>query len=415
MSLHELNEYLKRNKIDHFISPEERKHVFDYVKADHHGQVGVRDLLRKTEEQEFRDDDHAENMFKVRNFLKEHVEKLREERSRKEHRDPDLEHRKKKKAIPGEKSLIKKALGQRTFDLDVDHDELHETIEHLHHHEKPKDVEEKKYLRFLRHSNLNLAIIPFYDMRHEELEHLKARAARVDRSFEDPEVFGKLTELSKTRWASSLSTTNETDPETMHRKQEAIFEGRATMASRMHLSQSLPNFPTAVRPSPLAQLSDTGGGGAAPAAADSPALTLQTSASEAMLQHQPRSGGRGLAPISPTLGRSARSLPSLHEPSTAASSPLSMSSSAAAGRKVKPRNLLPRSEGVNIDDFSASNSHYIGEMSLDEKNPSLHTTALKLKKEVFDDHDQSTASDFYTQVLDEASSAGKLKDPSKVI
>jgi hypothetical protein len=410
LTIHELNEYLKRNKIDHFIGPEERKNIFDYVRTDHNGQVGVRELLRKTEEQEFRDDDHAENMSKVRNFLKEHVEKLRHERGQRAHRDPDLEHRKKKKGVQDEKFLIKQALGQKTFDLDVDHDELHETIEHLHHHEKPKDVEQKKFLRFLRHSNLNLATIPFYDMRHEDLEHLKARAARIDRAYEDPAVFGRMMDLAQTRWQSSLATTNDTDAVTMRRKQEAILEGRATMESRMHLSKSLPSF--SVRPSPLTQLAQTGCGDNGQPTNASAAPTLQSSASEGSFSPpRPRSSGRGLAPLSPTLSRSARSLPSLHESSTAASSPMSLST---AARKAKPRNLLHKSEGVSADEISASNSNLIGMLAADEKNPSLHTTSLKLKKEVFHDHEQSTASDFYTQILDETSSLGKIKDPSKV-
>jgi hypothetical protein len=101
--------------------------------------------------------------------------------------------------------------------------------------------------------------------------------------------------------------------------------------------------------------------------------------------------------------------------SNSAASPVSYSSGAqGAARKVKPRNLLPNSEGIAADEISASNSYSIGTVDTDEKNPIRHTQALKLKQEIFADQEQSQESDFYTQILDETSSMGKIKDPSKV-
>lgn len=410
---------MKRNKINHHVSKEERRLIFDFVNKEHKGTVGIRDLLQKTEEQEFRDDDHAENMFKIRDFLKNHLEKLRAEKEAKAHRDPDLEHRKKGKAVAGEKDLIKQAIGQKTFDIEVDHDELHEAIEHLYT-KVPTDIQHKKFARFLRHSNLNLSTVPFYDMRHEELDLLKARAARVDRDFESPAVIGRLDELSKTRWKSSLATTNETDPETMAMKQTAIVEGR------MNMSRSLPNLH--VRPSPLA--SSTAGDNQH----ETSALSVNTSADRALAPSAsvPSMGtnvGGGssssrAAPLSPVLVRTGRSQQSASQSlASTSSSPVSMGvySSTSASRIIEPlplssrkppRNLLENNQG---DEISSASTDFIGSTTGDEKNPKRYTTALKLKEDLFYEKGQARESDFYTQIVDESASMGKLKDPSKVM
>jgi hypothetical protein len=109
-------------------------------------------------------------------------------------------------------------------------------------------------------------------------------------------------------------------------------------------------------------------------------------------------------------------MPSLHEPASA-TSPVSLANSSFSNtRKVmpKPRNLLHNSEGVNADEVSASNSNYIGTVDSDEKNPIRHTNALKLKKEIFVEQEQSQQSDFYAQIVSDSPSMGKVKDASKV-
>lgn len=428
ISLYELDEYMKRNKINHHVSKEERRLIFDFVDGNHKGEVSIRDLLQKTEQQEFKDNNHAESMFKIRDFLKNHLEKLRAEKEAyaKAHRDPDLEHRKKAKAVAGEKHLIKQAIGQKTFDLDVDHDELHEAIEHFYT-KAPTDVQEKKFARFLRHSNLNLSIVPFYDMRHEELDLLKGRAARIDRQFGDPATIGRLDELSKTRWKSSLATTNETDPETMAMKQTAIVEGR------MNLSRSLPNLH--VRPSPLAvSTSDDdhlGSNGTSAGPSSVPvSRSLAPSASVPSINssytNYSSRGGEALSPIVVRTGRSQQSLQST------TSSPISHGAySSTAGsriidphfqevgplssskRRQQPRNLAEINPGDEIS--SSVSTDYIGSSAADEKNPKRYTTALKLKEDLFYERGQAKDSDFYTQIVDESASMGKMKDPSKVM
>jgi len=402
ISLQELNEYMKRNKIDQHISKDERKKIFDFVDPHHKGEIVIRDLLQKTEKQEFQDSDHTENMFKIREFLRSHLDKLRVEKEAKLHRDPDLEHRKKGKAVPKEKHLIKTAIGQKTFDLDVDHDELHEVIEHLHT-KVPTEIEERKFARFLRHSNLNLAIIPFYDMRHEDLEHLKARAARIDRTFTEPDgALEKLGELEKTRWRSSLATTNEQDPLTMSVKYDTIMDGR------MQLSRSMSHLPIGVRPSPLS-VSTSG-----PLTSSKSAAALPT-ASPAM--------GSGRAPLqlSPVNPRSARSLQtydsSYQQASVSTNTYTPNESSYTLGsesRKLrpKPRDLTPSQK--SLDEVSVANTDYIGSVASEERNPKRYTTALKLKEDLFHEQEQSQESDFYTQIVSE-NSVGKMKDPSKVM
>lgn len=417
--MHELNMYLKRNKIDQHLSQEERQSIFDYVHKGHEGKVNVREFLQKAEEQEFKDADHAENMFKIRNFLKDHLEKLRIEKEEKLHSDPDLEKRKKNKGIDNEKALIRQAIGQKTFDIEVDHDELHDAIENLHFHNKTTEAEHNKYIRFLRHSNLNLSIIPFYDMRHDNLENLKARAVRIDRAYENPEIIDKYLSLSETRWQSSLATTNDIDEKTLLKKKERIHE------SRMALSRSLPNL--SVRPSPLSVLTKS--------------VDLENQQNDLNTVLNSNNNKNNLVPLSPELTKSARSLSSLHtnnttnnnannanNSSTAASSPnnnninnnstySTFSSSKydeynQNNEKInkKSRNLLPNSSGIDIDDISTSNTTI--NHKVNEKTPMRYTTALKLKKDLF--YEQSQDSDFYTQIVDDSTSMGKMKDPSKV-
>ena len=412
ISLQELSEYLHRNKIHQHISSDERKKIFDFVDPHNKGEIVVRDLLQKTEKQEFQDSDHTENMFKIREFLRDHLEKLRVEKEAKAHRDPDLENRKKGKAIPKEKHLFKTAIGQKTFDLDVDHDELHEAIERLRS-KVPTEREERKFARFLRHSNLNLAIIPFYDMRHEELDHLKARAARIDRTFGEKDgPLDKFEELSKTRWRSSLATTNDQDPETMALKRDTIMEGR------MNLSRSMPNLTHVVRPSPLSVSTNGPLGGAS----SKSAASLAPSAGESVMSPSPSmptlssAGHTGRAPaqLSPVnVARSARSQQtydsSTYKYNPNGSSYTSISATDARRVRPKPRDLT---HSARNEDGSVSNTDLIGSVASEDRSSKHYTTALKLKEEIFNDNDQSQDSDFYTQIVTE-NSVGKMKDPSK--
>jgi hypothetical protein len=452
ISLYELGEYLKRNHIDHHVSHEERKKIFDSVDPNHKGSVPVRELLRTTEQQEFKDDTHAENMLKVRNFLRNHLDVLRQRRQDRVPRDPDLEERKKTKAVEREKDKIKTAIGQKTFDIDVDHDELHDALEALAS-TKHETAEDKKFARFLRHANLNLAVIPFYDMRHEELDHLKGRAARIDRQFYDPEAIHKLTDLTKTRWMSSLATTNDTDPETMALKREVIDESRQRLERTLAKTLSQSHSSLNVRPSPLSLAS-----GSSPAKLDPlPTAARAAAASSSMSHRDGDNGGGGGGVGGMKLSASMGALPSMRnnnnnnnnnnnkESTTAAgagaggmksarsTASLALSNTGGGGGgggvgvggnitgaslSGRPRNLLLNSEGVSADDVSATNStDYIGSTTASDMQRQLqahyNNKTAKRKEEVFFEPERTNESDFYTQIFDESSSNLKLKDPSK--
>lgn len=256
LSMEELGVYLKRNNVEKFLTQEDRNCIFELVDPQHDGKVPVVGLLRKAEEQEFHDAEHAEDMKKIRAFLLDHIEKRRKEKSETEkerrhrhhhhrhHRHhPEVIERKKLKGIHEEGKKLKAALGQKTFDLDIGHDELHEAIEHLSMYQLPDTEEHRKFVRFLRHSNLNLSTIQFYDMRLEELENLKHRAVLIDQQLEDPNMVTHLEELAKTRWNGSLATANHdyvppslqeqlsTSPVAMAKKAAAAAEAAAAEAA----------------------------------------------------------------------------------------------------------------------------------------------------------------------------------------
>jgi len=503
ISLYELTEYLKRNKIEKYISPAERQLIFDSVDPNNKGCVPVREFLRKTEEQEFRDGAHMANMNQLRSFLQEHVEEIRKHRhARGHHKHSDHEHRKKKKAVKGEKDMIKKALGQKTFDIDVDHDELHEAIEHLF--SKPMtDHNHAKFARFLRHSNLNLSTIQFYDMRNEELEALKSHAARIDQQYDDPQCIDKYLELEPTRFQASLATTNALiDNQTLHdpayaellkypqpnkvpiasaatkaagaagtgagagsnvnnnaidaSAQDGAGAGGAGPSSPqqppvLSVSKSLPILPMSARPSPLAPAvsgehrlnplvmnssksayslgtSSIGDESSAySASVDSPSIpaaagaAAQGNAINPMAEVEEKvsrgSNRERLSPLRPNDSRKAAAAPLSPDlnPPTIAGSPLVRGNNNSSGRA---RNLLENNVGIRADEVSAT-TDLIG--SKDDSDAAKVKAALQAKEakkkgELFFEKPHAlNASDFYTQIVEEGVSMGKMKDPSKVM
>mmetsp|Transcript_29126 Transcript_29126/g.66039 ORF Transcript_29126/g.66039 Transcript_29126/m.66039 type:complete len:773 (-) Transcript_29126:130-2448(-) len=423
ISVSELGAYMKRHKIDQFVSGEERQLIFDSVDAQHEGSVGVADLLRRAEEQEFKDAEHSSSMAEVRDFLLNHVEEIRSKRADDSGpADNELRQRKNEKAMKGEKDMIKKAIGQKTFDIDVDHEELHEAIEHLF--SKPHTSQQhNKFARFLRHANLNLSTVQFYDMRSEELEGLKLRAAVIDQRYNDHEVIGRYTDLEKTRSLPSLATTNamvsDADLATLAHKNhimqaalearevadeyveyseiQAQYEEHGHIQSHNHYhspqgspaqkqgglsaSRSLSSLPISARPSPLA---------APPSLASS---ASQTSIDMSALGSGGGAGrNRDLAPLALKQNQNQRGSPGAGGPGLGAS-----------GRSH--RNLLEGTAGVDADDTSMSHMNSTGPRE------------RRQEEGVFADQGQRRTqdSDFYTQVFAEGQSLGKLKDPCKVM
>jgi hypothetical protein len=80
-----------------------------------------------------------------------------------------------------------------------------DTIDGLYSNQ-PQNFNDRKILNYIRNSNLNLSLVPFYEMRQNELENMKIRSALIDKQLEDPSKVDKLNELAKVRWIPSLAT-----------------------------------------------------------------------------------------------------------------------------------------------------------------------------------------------------------------
>lgn len=85
-----------------------------------------------------------------------------------------------------------------------------ETIDGLYSNQ-PQNYNDRKILNYIRNSNLNLSLVPFYEMRQNELENMKIRSALIDKQLEDPSKIDKLNELAKVRWIPSLATITKTE------------------------------------------------------------------------------------------------------------------------------------------------------------------------------------------------------------
>lgn len=85
-----------------------------------------------------------------------------------------------------------------------------DTIDGLYSNQ-PQNFNDRKILNYIRNSNLNLSLVPFYEMRQNELENMKIRSALIDKQLEDPSKVDKLNELAKVRWIPSLATITRTE------------------------------------------------------------------------------------------------------------------------------------------------------------------------------------------------------------
>ncbi len=193
---------MKRNNLDKYLGEEEQQLVFEYVDQSHSGAVAVSDFLKKVEEREFYGNEHNKDHTRLKDFLEFHIQQKRAQDAKRQEeiengqaqgstsmptlkvsdRSPErkrLEELKRSKGLENEVEKMKKAMGIRTFGLDVDLEELDHVVEEAFH--KPSTNESHhKYARFLHHSQLNLSTIPFYDLRAREIDRLKSRSALID-------------------------------------------------------------------------------------------------------------------------------------------------------------------------------------------------------------------------------------------
>eukprot|EP01038_Epipyxis_sp_PR26KG_P007200 gene7200-9827_t len=209
VSVYEIREYMKRHKSDVALPEEDIKHIFDMIDEKNEGSVPVIDLLQRAEQQEFIDYEHRSDMAKIKNFLQDHLEEIRKQKLEKSSKkELQLESLKKTKSVLMEDKLFQQATGQKAFGLSMSAEEFDEAVNDAFSRNQTK-VELNKFARFLRHSNVRMKALPFYDMRAERLDRLKHRAVMIDEKLEGPELGGRLKELSESRWRGSLAALDE--------------------------------------------------------------------------------------------------------------------------------------------------------------------------------------------------------------
>ena len=67
------------------------------------------------------------------------------------------------------------------------HEEMNEVVDDLFS-TKAYAKESRKFARYLRPTNMNLKTIPFYDIRTEQLNHMKQHAVNVNKLASSPSV-----------------------------------------------------------------------------------------------------------------------------------------------------------------------------------------------------------------------------------
>lgn len=186
VSLYEFDKYLKRNKLEGYLPEDDRRLVFEYVDPKNNGTVSVRDFLKRVEEREFYGTEHNREHTKIKDFLEFHITQKRLEQTAKGGGEsgggggtsPPVKH-KKVKGIDNEVERMRQALGMKTYGLDVDPEELDHVVSEVFH-KLPTNEAHRRYARYVHHSQLNIAAIPFYDYRSREIERLKNRSTLID-------------------------------------------------------------------------------------------------------------------------------------------------------------------------------------------------------------------------------------------
>lgn len=471
----EFEKYLKRNDLDKYLGAEERRLVFDYVDESHGGTLAVRDFLKKVEEREFYGHEHNKDHTKLKDFLEFHIKQKRAQQatasdgsvagSRASEQSPErkrLEELKRSKGLENEVEKMKKALGMRTFGLDVDPEELDNVVEEVFH-KPPTNESHRKYARFLHHSQLNLAAIPFYDFRAREIDRLKSRSALIDEELTREGLKEEYDTLKSTMLRGSLAV-SQSLPSLPTLTSSGPISGHGQTTNQHNSSSSIP----AVRPSPLASTSTR------PLTANQVAqinsYEMAPDPSLSLHAHPPPS------PSSHGTYQVAKAQPARLEALTTSNELAAPQPSASPGKpaskfnkrdwakehttKQKSMVLTDNidhhiSKGKEFDDMSATtglgstagggtatvaSGSYLG-LLIEQAPPSddgeaeflnmlatgssptklvKHTTAASQKKALSKLVNRSQAtqdhmSDFYTQVIDPSQSMGRSKDPTKIM
>jgi len=211
--------------------------------------------LKNAEEKELDETDQSKELRLMKEYLEAHVAKKRDDIEKL--KIPEVERIKKSKSLENEEELIHVAIGAKNLGFEVSYDDYNNVLDDIfgqhHKHEIASDV--NKFARYLRYANVKLNDVPFYPMRKQELDGTKNRAVMLNNELDNPSMLGRLQELEKFRWRSSLSTINSYYDDEDIRRSRSIDklsnssnnnEGRggSDELRSLALSQSLPSLPT---------------------------------------------------------------------------------------------------------------------------------------------------------------------------
>jgi hypothetical protein len=161
-------ENLRKRGLDSDFPSNDLDLIFEEFDKKNEGIVAVDSLISKSSTFVNHDKEQTEEMLAIRAFLQEQLNEHQKEVSTIASSTSPSKKRDgvgkvstnsgRKQPLPDEKALVKQALGQKTFDLDVDTNDLNEVIENVFH--KHHTIEShNKFARFLR-----LFIYLLYDL-----------------------------------------------------------------------------------------------------------------------------------------------------------------------------------------------------------------------------------------------------------
>ena len=220
ITLPEFSEHLRRRKLDKDLPQEEQELIFEQLNASARGSIDAGLLSRTVDELSGITQHDAGDAEEMRQFLEESIEAARKEKEEATGGD---------KVVAGGTDLMKKAIGQKSFGLDVGHEEMNDVVDDLFH-KKHTQKSHGKFARYLRLTNMNLKVIPFYDIRTEQLDAMKKHAVNVSKLASSPSVAGRLMELKNERRARVEEDAN---IHTRYFEEQARLEREMTERTRM--------------------------------------------------------------------------------------------------------------------------------------------------------------------------------------
>ncbi len=228
ITLPEFSEHLRRRKLDKYLPVEEQELVFEQLKASARGSVNA-GILSQTVDATIGEDaapmDEGE-AAEIRQFLEESIKEAREKKSR------EGEEQKERAVVAGGDDLMRKAISQKSYGMNVGAEEMDNVMDDLFH-KKHTQKSHGKFSRYLRLTNLNLKAIPFYDLRSDQLDNMKKHAVDIEKIASSPSVAGRLAVLKEQRRHQVESDLHIHDNYHAHVEHEREY-GQSSGASRMY-------------------------------------------------------------------------------------------------------------------------------------------------------------------------------------